>query len=106
MFVFPLASGFALAWLFNPRRWVTHIAAFVSAISLSVGAAYGGFLVAVGLTMGSWPQEITVAGLVYALAWFAIPAFFTIGPATAIGYVCGVSVRSWPTIHRAAPTEG
>jgi hypothetical protein len=94
MFALPVACGFGLAWQFNPRHWQTHLAAFVSAISLSIFMAFGGFLVAVGLTTGSWPQEITVAGLAYALAWFSIPAIFTIGPVVALGYGGGVWVRT------------
>lgn len=99
IFALPCVCGFVLASLAKPRHWYQHAAAFASALGLSIGLSYGGFLLVLGVMTGNWSQEITLAGLAYALAWFTIPAIFTIGPASTIGYVSGVLARAY-LIHR------
>jgi hypothetical protein len=99
MYVLPGVCGFVLAWLARPRHWYQHAAAFVCALSLSIGLSYAGFLIVLGVMTGNWPQETTLAGLAYALTWFTIPAIFTIGPASTTGYVSGVLARAY-LIHR------
>jgi len=93
-FALPCVCGFVLAWLARPSHWYQHVAAFVSALILSLGLTYCGFLIVIGVTTGDWPQEISAAGLAYALAWYTIPAIFMIGPASTMGYVIGILART------------
>lgn len=87
LYALPFACGAGVAWLASPRLWAWHALAVAAAATLSLVIAYGGFLIAAGLMTGNWPQEITLVGIAYALAWFSIPGVFTIVPTAGVGYL-------------------
>jgi hypothetical protein len=97
----PFLCGLAAGWLASGvvRGALAHTAFCLVAIVGSIVAGYAAFLVFGGVVTGQWPAAVTLAGLVYALAWFAIVAIFTSVPMVAAGYVVG-HVSRRPTVTK------
>jgi hypothetical protein len=75
------------------RGWALHVAFCLVAIAASILLGYAGFVVFSGAMTGQWPKEFPLAGIAYALAWFAMVAVFTSVPTTVAGYVIGALCR-------------
>lgn len=78
----PLLCGMATGWIAGwlGDKLLLQLAWFLCAVGTILVVQYAGFVLVAALQTGMWPNQSSLDGLAYALAWFAIPASFTTVP--------------------------
>lgn len=95
LYPLPAAIGLLVGLAFGgrTRRPLIQAAVVLATLPAALVVQYAAFLLFGGIVTGNWPDELPPAGLLYALAWFSIPASFTTVPMVILGYVFAPALR-------------